>query len=134
MNVPQLFKEATEAIGSAEVFAEPYEKNGVTVIPAARITGGGGGAEGPVAKSGAGTDALDEAGPPSGSGAGFGVSGQPMGAFVIKGDNVRWMPAVDVNRLMFGFQVVLIVLFLAMRSIAKSRAEASRFRSMQAAA
>jgi len=31
------------------VFGEPYEKNGVTVIPAARVQGGagGGGGEGP---------------------------------------------------------------------------------------
>ena len=48
--------------------------------------------------------------------------GSPAGAFVVKGDKVTWMPAVDVNRLMFGFQVTLIVFFLVMRSIAKSRA------------
>lgn len=63
----------------------------------------------------------DEARTPTGSGAGFGVSGHPTGAFVIRGDQVSWVPAVDVNRLMFGLQVVMVVFFLAIRSIAKAR-------------
>jgi uncharacterized spore protein YtfJ len=122
MNLADVMDEAKETLGAKGVYGTPYEKNGVTVIPAARVMGGVGGGEGPVPNT---TD--DEADTDtakfSASGAGFGLSGQPTGAFVIKGNDVRWVPAVDVNRLMFGFQIALIVFFLAIRSIAKSRSK-----------
>jgi len=51
------------------------------------------------------------------------MSGGPVGAFVIKGDEVKWVPAVDVNRLMLGFQIAIVVFFLVMRSMAKTRAK-----------
>jgi uncharacterized spore protein YtfJ len=126
MTLNELLEQAKESIGSKGVFGTPYEKNGVTVIPAARIMGGAGGGQGPIPRSTDGTAATDEAGSEqTGSGGGFGVSGQPTGAFVIKGNEVRWVPAVDVNRLMFGFQMVLIAFFFAWRSIAKARATAA---------
>jgi uncharacterized spore protein YtfJ len=122
MNVTEVFEEARATMGSKGVFGAPYEKNGITVIPAARIMGGAGGGEGVVPHAADGQEPASEV--PTGSGGGFGMSGQPTGAFVIKGDEVRWLPAVDVNRMMFGFQVVMVVFFLAMRSIAKARAAA----------
>lgn len=122
MNLTEVLEEAKQTIGSKGVFGVPYEKNGVTVIPAARIMGGAGGGEGKAARtSGDGTPGDEADAMPTGSGGGFGVSGHPSGAFVIKGDQVSWVPAVDVNRLMFGFQVVMVVFFLAIRSIAKAR-------------
>lgn len=116
----ELMQEANTSIGAKRVFGDPYEKNGVTVIPAARIMGGlgGGEGEGPTAEGG------EAAIRSSGMGGGFGVLGGPAGAYVIKGDKVTWLPAVDVNRLMLGFQVVMIVFFLTIRTIAKSRAKA----------
>ena len=126
MTLAELLEEAKETIGSKGVFGVPYEKNGITVIPAARIMGGAGGGEGPIPSLPGETDATDEKGvKQTGSGGGFGVSGQPTGAFVIKGNEVRWVPAVDVNRMMFGFQIVLIAFFFAWRSIAKARAKAA---------
>jgi uncharacterized spore protein YtfJ len=125
MNLTEILDDAKETIGSKGVFGTPFEKNGVTIIPAARIMGGAGAGEGPTHRS---EDEATEEGTgtgSTGSGGGFGVSGQPTGAFVIKGDKVTWLPAVDVNRLMFGFQVVMIVFLLAMRSIAKARSVAS---------
>jgi uncharacterized spore protein YtfJ len=116
-----ILDEAKEKIGSQAVFAAPYEKNGVTVIPAARVMGGAGGGEGTAPIKGA---EGQETAQGTGSGGGFGVSGQPAGAFVVKGDQVKWVPAVDVNRMMIGFQVVMVVFFLAIRSIAKARAAA----------
>jgi len=125
LNIADVLEEAKETIGSKGVFGTPYEKNGVTIIPAARIMGGAGGGEGQAPRRSGDSEPTDEADAlPTGSGAGFGVSGHPTGAFVIKGDQVSWVPAVDVNRLMFGFQVVMIVFFLAIRSIAKSRSAA----------
>lgn len=126
MTLAELLEEAKETIGSKGVFGTPYEKNGVTVIPAARIMGGAGGGEGPIPRSSDESTTGQEAGTVStGSGGGFGVSGQPTGAFVIKGNEVRWVPAVDVNRLMFGFQIVLIAFFFAWRSIARARTAAA---------
>jgi len=117
----ELMQEANTSIGAKRVFADPYEKNGITVIPAARIVGGlgGGEGEGPAAEGGG------SAARPSGMGGGFGIAGGPAGAYVIKGDSVSWLPAIDVNRLMLGFQIVMIVFFLSVRSIAKARAKAS---------
>ena len=133
MNVTEVFEEAKRTIGSKGVFGTPYEKNGVTVIPAARIMGGAGGGEGPAAQAGDGSTESGDATIATGSGAGFGVSGHPTGAFVIKGDEVRWVPAVDVNRLMFGFQIVAVVFLFAIRSIAKSRAASAAKLATEAA-
>ena len=123
MKAAELLEQARDSLGAKRVFSEPYEKNGVTVITAARVMGGAGGGESPEPRSGdtEGTDA--SASRATGSGVGYGMVGSPAGAFVIKGDDVRWLPAVDVNRLMFGFQVVMIVFFLAVRSVAKARAK-----------
>ena len=114
----ELMEEAQDAIGAKRIFAPPYEKNGVTVIPAARIMGGVGGGEG----SGPATDGGEQT--TTGTGGGYGLSGRPAGAYVIKGDSVSWLPAIDVNRLMLGFQVVMIVFFLTVRSVMKARAAA----------
>ena len=106
---------ARDAITVKRVFGEPYEKNGVTVIPAARVQGGagGGGGEGPEGQG-------------RGSGTGFGLSARPVGAFLIRGDEVSWRPAVDINRIVLGGQVVAIVALLTIRAIVKARAKAGR--------
>jgi uncharacterized spore protein YtfJ len=120
MQVDEIVGRARESLGSKSVFGEPYEKNGVTVIPAARVMGGAGsgGEMGQGQKAG---ELEAEGVKGAGQGAGFGMVGSPAGAYVIKGDSVRWLPAIDVNRMMFGFQITLIVLFLVVRSIARSR-------------
>jgi uncharacterized spore protein YtfJ len=85
MDVEQLVSEARDTITVKRVFGEPYERNGVTIIPAAAIRGGGGG----------GGDHRSEEG---GSGGGFGVTARPVGAYVIKDGAVTWQPAFDLNR------------------------------------
>jgi uncharacterized spore protein YtfJ len=95
------------------VFGESYEKDGVTVIPVASVQGGagGGGGEGPDSQG-------------KGSGSGFGLRARPVGAFVIRGDELTWRPAVDVNRIVLGGQVVAVVALLTIRAIVKARAKA----------
>lgn len=119
----EVMEEASQSIGAKRIFGEPYVKNGVTVIPAARVMGGVGGGEGETRTVTEGADAGTAR--PSGIGGGYGLSGGPAGAFVIKGDDVKWLPAVDVNRLMLGFQIVMVVFFLTVRSIARARAKAA---------
>src|SRR5919108_2555863 len=108
MRVMDVVNEAKGAMRASEVFGTPYEKDGVTVIAAARISGGAGGG---------GNEQQPQAG-----GVGFGVSSRPVGAFVIKAGDVRWQPAVDVNRVLLMAQVVAIVALLTVRAIAKARA------------
>jgi uncharacterized spore protein YtfJ len=107
--------QATDVMSARRVFGEPLEKNGVTVIPAARVQGGagGGGGEGPEGQG-------------RGSGTGFGLSARPVGAYLIRGDEVTWRPAVDLNRIVLGGQIVAIVALLAIRAIVKARAKAQR--------
>ena len=104
---------AQEAFTVRRVFGEPYEKDGVTVIPAARVQGaaGGGGGEAP-------------GGEGSGTGTGFAMNAKPFGVFVIKGGEVAWRPAIDVNRLALGGQVVGIVALLTIGSIVRKRRKA----------
>ena len=111
-DVMKAVEQAKDAMTVKRVFGDPYEKDGVTVIPAARVQGGagGGGGEGPEGEG-------------RGSGSGFGVNARPVGAFVIKGDEVVWRPAVDVNKVILGGQLVAIVaLLILVRTIVKLRA------------
>ena len=109
-DVRQTIEQARDAMSVKRVFGDPYEKNGVTVIPAARVQGGagGGGGEGPEGQGG-------------GSGVGFGVNARPAGAFVIRGDEVDWRPAVDVNRVILGGQLIAVAALLLARTVIKSR-------------
>jgi uncharacterized spore protein YtfJ len=119
MDVERTIDQARDAITVRRVFGEPYERDGVTVIPAARVQGGagGGGGEGPVGQG-------------KGSGMGFGLSARPVGAFLIRGDEVAWQPAVDLNRLVLGGQVVAIIALLTIRTIVKVRGKALMIRAM----
>src|SRR5918994_4696688 len=86
MDIAEAIGKAQDAITVKRVYGEPYERDGVVLIPAAEVRGGGGG--------GGGTDAAKES---SGSGGGYGVNARPVGAYVIEGGRVRWEPAVDVT-------------------------------------
>lgn len=122
----EVVEDATDKIGAKRIFGEPYEKNGVTIIPAARVMGGAGAGESEMPQpSGEGVAGEEGTKRPGGAGVGYGMSGRPAGAFVIKGDQVTWMPAVDVNRIVFGAQLVAVVLLLVVRSIVKTRAKAT---------
>jgi len=112
VDVMQTIEQAKDSMTVKRVYGEPLEKSGVTVIPAARVQGGagGGGGEG-------------QQGEGRGSGSGFGLSAKPVGAFVIRGEDVSWRPAIDVNRVILGAQVVVLVGLCVARSIAKARSQ-----------
>jgi uncharacterized spore protein YtfJ len=118
MTVQQVIEQARDALTVKKVFGDPYEKDGVTFIPAAKVQGGGGGGggEGPAEQGG------------KGEGGGFGVSARPAGAYVIRSGEVTWQPAVDVNGVVAAAAVVAVFAMLSLRSIVKARAKARRAR------
>lgn len=111
MEVGDVITQARDTLTVKRVFGEPYEKNGVTVIPAAKVQGGAGGGDGE------GPEGMGR-----GSGSGFGLNARPVGAFLVRGDDVTWRPAVDLNKIILGGQVVAIVALLTLRAIVKARA------------
>jgi uncharacterized spore protein YtfJ len=107
MKVDQLVATAREAMSVRRVYGEPFEKDGVTLIAGARVSGGAGG--------GGGQDQNGQ----EGEGGGFGVQARPIGAYVIKDGQVRWMPAVDVNRVIAMLGSVLMVFFVTRARIVR---------------
>ena len=59
-----------------------------------------------------------------GPGSGFGMTARPVGAFIIRNGELSWRPALDVNRIVLGGQVVAIVVLLTVRAIIKARVKA----------
>jgi uncharacterized spore protein YtfJ len=104
MNTLEAIEQARDAITVRRVYGDPYQEEGVTVIPAANVMGGGGG----------GGD------PQGGGGAGFGLRARPAGAWVIKDGDVQWRPALDLNRTILVGQIVAIVALLTLRSVVKN--------------
>jgi len=104
MNTFEAIEQARDAITVRRVYGDPYQEEGITVIPAANVMGGGGG----------GGD------PQGGGGAGFGLRARPAGAWVIKDGDVQWRPALDLNRTILVGQLVAIVALLTLRSVVKS--------------
>ncbi|HET7719762.1 MAG TPA: spore germination protein GerW family protein [Acidimicrobiales bacterium] len=113
MNVEELMAQTRDAITVKRVFGDPYERNGVTIIPAASVRGGLG--------AGGGHDAENNT---EGSGGGIGIMAHPAGVFVVKDGDVSWRPALDVNRVILGGQVVAVVALLTFRSVLRRRARA----------
>lgn len=108
----EILTETKDLITVKKVYGEPYQSNGVTLIPAASIRGGMGSGEG----EGSGTT-------PAGRGGGMGITARPIGAYRIKGDEVVWVPAIDLSRIIVTGQLVAIVAMLVIRSILKTRAK-----------
>jgi len=106
MKSDDVIAETERALGAKRVFGEPYEKNGITVITAASVMIGAGG--------GTGEGPGDQG---TGSGSGYGMMARPVGAFVIRGEEVDWRPAVDVNRAILGGQIVAAIAFLTLRAV-----------------
>jgi uncharacterized spore protein YtfJ len=107
-DVRNVIEQAKDAMTVKRVFGDPYEKNGVTMIPAARVQGGAGGGSG-------------EQEGQQGKGGGFGLNAKPAGAFVINGDRVSWQPAIDANKIILGMQIVVVAALLLVRAVVKSR-------------
>jgi hypothetical protein len=78
MEVQELIAGARDAVSVTRVYGDPYEKNGLTVIPAATVRGGGGAGQG------------EKEGAETGTGGGFGLTARPAGAWIIEGGHADW--------------------------------------------
>jgi uncharacterized spore protein YtfJ len=114
VDMNEIMTTARKAMTVRRVFGDAYEKDGVTVIPAAIVVGGVGGGGG---QSGEGE---------SGEGGGFGVRASPAGAFSIRDGRVRWHPSINVN-LVIAAAAAVAVTYLVTRS-RTARAAAARRR------
>jgi uncharacterized spore protein YtfJ len=104
MDWKETISAARDSTTVKRVYGEAYERNGVTVIPAAHVQGAAGAGSGEQAEGSVG------------GGGGFGIRATPAGAYVINCDRVSWQPAFDLNRLILGCQLLgLAALVLAYR-------------------
>ena len=107
MSLSQLLDTTRDALTVRRVFGDPYERDGVTVIPACRVRGLGGG--------GGGKDDQGQ----EGDGGGFVLTARPVGAYVVKDGAVTWQPAVDIERIVtvavLGWVLVATVVSRAVR-------------------
>ncbi len=117
MDIQELMNRVAQNLSVGRAFGTAYEKGGTLVIPVAFVAGGGGGGEGTTVP---GSDAQESEAPSgghahhgepsSGSGGGFGGVVLPVGAYVVKDESVRWIPAVSVNiAILAGLSVVRLL-------------------------
>ena len=122
MDVQDILSSARNTLTTKTVYAEPYEKDGLTIIPAAKVAGGGGG--------GTGQDNEGQ----TGDGGGFGMMARPAGAYIIDNGKVRWQPAVDVNKVIVTAGAVLVTAFItrALTAPWRARTKALKFDALSA--
>jgi len=106
MDPAKSFERLREAISPRTVFSEPVERDGVTLVPAASVFGGGGLGVG---------DASPDGTKPAGGGGGYGVAAWPAGAFEVRDGSVTWHPALDKTRIalsavFFGYLLLRVLL------------------------
>jgi hypothetical protein len=110
MDVGNLLMKASDNLSVHRAFGTAYEKDDMLIIPVAMVAGGGGGGtararrrdlaagpESPPEVGPAGDDATPQDAGLTDAGGGFGGLVLPAGAYVVKGGQVRWVPAVDMN-------------------------------------
>jgi uncharacterized spore protein YtfJ len=127
MDVKEFMKRATESAYVMRAFGPPYEQNGTLVIPVALIAGGGGAGANDVTGLGADPPDHPKRAPwkNQGSGAGFGGVVYPLGVYVLKDGNVRWLPSYDLTRvLVAGIGVLSAIVRIRSHRMAKLRSRA----------
>jgi len=111
-----LLARLTDNASVRRVYSEPYERDGVTVIPAAEVRVAGGLGRGSTAPPAEG----------EGEGGGVGLSARPVGAYVIKDGTVTWEPAFDLSRVVFRGQLVGLVALLTLAWVVRARRRSRR--------
>ncbi len=132
MDVGKLLVKASDDFSVRRAFGTAYEKDDLLIIPVAIVAGGGGGgtARPRHRDLAAGSASRPEAGPAghdappqdpdqTDAGAGFGGLVLPAGAYVVKGGQVRWVPAVDMT-------IVVLASLSLVRVLARTRTRSRR--------
>lgn len=114
IDVSTMMETAKDAFSVRRVFGEPIAHNGIQVIPAVRVRGGGGSGGGP---SGAPDPDGIGTGHSTGSGGGFGLVASPAGVYVVDGNEVRWRPAVNAERIVLSGMALVAFALWMLRSI-----------------
>ena len=109
MKIDEIIGRTKDSLEARTVYAEPVERDGITVIAAATIAGGAG--------SGTGRDEKGQ----EGEGGGFGLTAKPAGAYVIDHGELHWKPAVDVNRLIAVAGSVAVAALLVVARVLRPR-------------
>jgi uncharacterized spore protein YtfJ len=112
--VLETIREIIDHAAAGKVFGAPVAQDGITVLPVAKVSGGGGG--------GGGSGAVERGQEGSGAGGGVGLTAKPLGVFVIKDGDVAWRPAIDINKVIIGGQIVAVTALLVVRALIKARA------------
>jgi uncharacterized spore protein YtfJ len=102
----EILRQTIGGMDAKQVFGQPIERDGVLFLPVAKVRGGGG----------AGGDNAGN------GGGGFGLTAKPAGMYVIRNGTATWQPALDLNRVILGGQIVAIVALLVLRAFLKRRA------------
>jgi uncharacterized spore protein YtfJ len=110
MRVDELLDTARESLTVKRVFGEAFEQDGVTLIPTAAVAGGFGGGKGADPKG------------QEGEGGGFGMTGRPVGVFMMRNGELSWRPAVDVNRALTITGLAVVTYLLMRPRLARVRA------------
>jgi uncharacterized spore protein YtfJ len=110
MDVAKLLMKASDDLSVRRAFGTAYEKDDMLIIPVALVAGGGGAGTGHPRRRdlASGPESAPEGAPPVhdatpedsaqvDAGGGFGGVVLPAGAYVVKGGQVRWAPAVDMT-------------------------------------
>ncbi|WP_448629619.1 spore germination protein GerW family protein [Cellulomonas soli] len=105
-----IVRAASETLSVRRVFGEAYERDGALVIPVAKVmggtgSGGGVGAHRPQREATTPTP-QDPGSEGEGGGGGFGIRVRPVGVYIVDERGTHWRPALDMNRVILGGQVV----------------------------
>jgi uncharacterized spore protein YtfJ len=121
MDAGNLLDKVSDNLSVRRAFGAAYEKDGTLIIPVALVAGGGGAGTSRTGRGNPATgrrpegeDPAHDAAPqdpePRDAGGGFGGLVLPSGVYVVKGDQVRWVPAVDTTIVVLGSLILVRLL------------------------
>ncbi|HAX24264.1 MAG TPA: hypothetical protein PK593_01065 [Thermomicrobiales bacterium] len=110
MQALEILERARDTMTVKRVFGEPIHEGGVIIVPVAKVSGGAG--------AGSGHD--------GDGGGGYGMHATGIGVFEIRDGAVAFKPAIDMNRVIMGGQMVIIAAMIIAGGIIRARMKAAR--------
>ena len=115
-----MIRVAGDVLSVRRAFGEPIQHGDVMLVPVAKVMGGTGSGYGTGEMGDGQAGAERPTGSGSGGGGGFGVRVKPLGVYVVEGTTVNWRPALDLNRIILGGQLVGAVAVLTIAHALRS--------------